>query len=69
MVRGMVCFNADSYDKVLLMSEYVRMMENFTAERIGCVEEIIIRRGIADYEEVMTVSNQDTQEYLRELFK
>lgn len=69
MARGMACFSINSFDKALALSQYIRMMEELTDEKIGCVEEIIIRRGIANYGEVIKTCNQDTREYLSKLFQ
>ena len=42
-------------------------MENLTSEKIACIEEIIIRRGIAMYEDVEKISNEGMKTYLKKL--
>ena len=65
--RGMFCIELDSYDKILDFSEYIKIMENLTSEKIACIEEIIIRRGIAMYEDVEKISNEEIKTYLKKL--
>lgn len=48
MVRGMVHFNVDSYDKVYQMAGFIKMMEENTGERIADIEDIVRRRFILD---------------------
>ncbi|MCH5187315.1 MAG: helix-turn-helix domain-containing protein [Oscillospiraceae bacterium] len=68
MARGMAAFNIGSYEEALRLSEYVRLMESMTGERIGCIEEIIVRRGMAEYEDVRKTCDKGTKEYLEGLF-
>ena len=63
----MFCIELDSYDKILDFSEYIKIMENLTSEKIACIEEIIIRRGIAMYEDVEKISNEEMKTYLKKL--
>lgn len=69
MVRGMMSFHISSYEEAFRLSAIVRMMEELAGERIGCVEEILIRRGIAEYEDIVGVCDKDTKRYLKELFQ
>ena len=69
MVRGMMSFHVSSYEDAFRLSEFVKMMEELTGERIGCVEEILIRRGIAEYEDIVGVCDNYTRRYLKELFQ
>lgn len=46
MVRGMIHFNLNSYEKVYQMAGFVKMMEENTGERIADLDEIISRRII-----------------------
>lgn len=68
MVRGMMSFNISSYEDAFRFSGYVKMMEELTGERIGCVEEILIRRGMAEYSEIKEHCNDDTFHYLKQIF-
>lgn len=69
MVRGMMSFHVSSYEDAFRLSEFVKMMEELSGERIGCVEEILIRRGVAEYEDIVGVCDNDTRRYLKELFQ
>lgn len=69
MVRGMMSFNISSYEEAFRLSEYVKMMEDLSGERIGCVEEILIRRGMAEYEDIIDVCDNATRRYLEGLFQ
>lgn len=69
MVRGMMSFHVSSYEDAFRLSEFVKMMEELTGERIGCVEEILIRRGMAEYEDIVGVCDNDTRRYLKDLFQ
>ena len=68
MVRGMMSFHISSYEDAFRLSSIVKMMEELSGERIGCVEEILIRRGTAEYEDIVSVCDKDTRRYLKELF-
>lgn len=68
MVRGMMSFSINSFDAAYEMAKYIKLMENMTGEKIGCVEEIMIRRGIADYKETRKYCDKGTKDYLGELF-
>lgn len=68
MIRGMLSFRVNTYDEAYHMSEFVQLMENKTGERIGCIEEILIRRGIVGYEDVKKFCDKETGRYLEELF-
>lgn len=69
MVRGMMSFHVSSYEDAFRLSEFVKMMEELSGERIGCVEEILIRRGMAEYEDIVGVCDNDTRRYLKDLFQ
>lgn len=69
MVRGMMSFNICSYEEAFRLSGYVKMMEELSGERIGCVEEILIRRGMAEYEDIIGVCDNATRLYLEGLFQ
>ena len=69
MVRGMMSFHVSSYEDAFRLSEFVKMMEELTGERIGCVEEIMIRRGLVVYEDIVSVCDNDTKRYLKKLFQ
>lgn len=68
MERGMLSFRITTYEEALILAEYVRVVEQNTGERIGCIEEILIRRGIANYQEVCKICDKNTKNYLSELF-
>lgn len=68
MVRGMMSFNISSYEDAFRLSDFVKMMEDLTGERIGCVEEILVRRGFAGYSEIKNLCNESTRCYLEDLF-
>ena len=51
------------------MKLQVNMMEELTGERIGCVEEILIRRGMVGCEDIVGVCDNDTRRYLKDLFQ
>lgn len=46
MVRGMIHFNLNSFEKVYQMAGFVKMMEENTGEKIADLEDIIKRRRI-----------------------
>ena len=62
-------FRESSNEDAFRLSEFVKMMEELSGERIGCVEEILIRRGVAEYEDIVGVCDNDTRRYLKELFQ
>lgn len=68
MVRGMIIFDLNNYESVLEMAEYVKMMEKTTGERISCLEEILVRRGICDLKTAKKTSTSDTRKYLGTIF-
>ena len=55
-----------TYDKAIEMGNYIRLMEDNTGEKIACIEEIIIRRGLVECKEIKT--DTDTELYLKEIF-
>lgn len=67
--RGMLCIRLDTYEKIMYLAEYVKIMEKLTSERIGCVEEIVIRRGIANYRDIKNIEDEETKQYLKKLFE
>lgn len=67
MVRGMMSFHVSSYEEAFKLSVFVKMMEESTGERIGCVEEVLIRRGLAQYEDVIRVCDNNTMQYLKRI--
>ena len=69
MVRGMMSFHVSSYEYAFRLSEFVKMMEELTGERIGCVEEILLRRSMAEYNAIAGLCDKDTRRYLKELFQ
>ena len=69
MVRGMMSFHVCSYADAFKLSEFVKIMEELTGERIGCIEEIVIRRGMAEYEDVIVGCDNETRRYLDGLFQ
>lgn len=68
MERGMMSFQISTFDDLFQLAEFVRLMEKQANERIGCVEEILIRRGIVEYEDVKKLCDKETGRYLEELF-
>lgn len=66
--RGMLSIEVKNYDDVLLLSQYVKSMECIMGEKIACIEEILIRRGIAEMHNVLKFANEETRKYLKELF-
>lgn len=42
--RGMICFTLDSYDSIIQMGQFVKMMEHNSGEQIANLVEIIERR-------------------------
>ncbi len=69
MVRGMMSFDIHTYEDAFRLSEYVKLMEEMTGERIGCVEEILIRRGLSEYKDIKRICDKDTKRYLEGLFQ
>lgn len=69
LARGMFCIELNSYDNIACLSEYVKIMEKLTSEKIACIEEIIVRRGIASYKEIIKASKVEIREYLKKLFE
>ena len=69
MVRGMASFHINNYDKALQMGAFVKIMQEITGERVGCVEELAIRRGLTGYKEAIKTCDSDTRQYLRDLFE
>lgn len=69
MVRGMLFFHIKNYDDVLEMAEYVKIMEKATGERIACIEEILVRRGICDLEAAKKISDGSIKKYLKTIFE
>ena len=68
MARGMLSLNVCNYEEALRFSVLVKMIEEMTGEKIACVEEILIRRGISDFSEIKSICNKDTRCYLECLF-
>ena len=68
MVRGMASFDISTYEDAFRFSEYVKLTEDMTGERIGCVEEILLRRGLATYDDIIKICDKDTAKYLEGLF-
>lgn len=60
--RGMIHFNISSFEEALMLSQFVKMMEEKTGEKIGCIEEIVIRRNLADKNQI------EKDRYIKELF-
>ena len=48
MVRGMVHFNVNSYDKAYQMAGFIKMMEENTGEKIADIDDIVRRRMILE---------------------
>lgn len=68
MVRGMVSFQVISYESAFNFAQFVKIIEETTGEQIGCIEEILIRRGIIKFEEICKYIDSDTKEYLNRIF-
>lgn len=68
MSRGMLSFDICNYEDAFRLSEFVKLMEQMSGERIGCVGEILVRRGLASYEDIKDLWDQDTRRYLEGLF-
>ena len=68
MVRGMASFQVASYETALKFAQFVKIMEEITGERIGCIEEILMRRGIIKFEEICKGIDSDTESYLKGVF-
>lgn len=69
MVRGMAGFNIDSWNSAFEMAEFVKIIENITGDKVGCVEELLVRRGVATYEDVNKICSEDTRQYLCTIFE
>ena len=66
LARGIASFHVQTYDKAIEMGNYIRLMEDNTGEKIACIEETIIRRGLVECKEIKT--DTDTELYLKEIF-
>lgn len=49
MVRGMLIFHINDNDSALELANFVKMYENKQGERIACLDEILIRRGVLSF--------------------
>lgn len=69
VVRGMMIFHLENYDDVMNLSQFVRIAESTSGEKIGCIEEILIRRGIVSYSDLPVKElPEETRSYLEVLF-
>ena len=64
--RGIASFHIDNYDRAIEMGSYIRLTEENTGEKVACVEEILIRRGLAGRRDMS--ADAETEWYLKELF-
>lgn len=62
MARGMAVFHVDDFNAAMDLAQFVRMMEGMTGEKIACLNEIMVRRGIVKYD-----ANK-ADDYLKEIF-
>lgn len=66
--RGMLSFEVSSNEKAHNMATYVRTVQDLMGDRIGCIPEILIRRGLANYNDAMHHADAETQIYLEKSF-
>jgi len=67
--RGVVWFDAGTYDGLLDASNYVKSVECRQGEKIACIEEIAYRQGFinkTDFQMLAKRSGNTYQEYLQE---
>jgi glucose-1-phosphate thymidylyltransferase len=69
--RGFAWFDTGTHDALVDASEFVRMIEKRTGQKIGCVEEVAFRKGFIDAEQLCRLAgsykNSSYGAYLRHL--
>jgi glucose-1-phosphate thymidylyltransferase len=56
--RGYAWFDTGTHDSLLEASDFVRMLEKRTGQKIGCLEEIAFRQGFVDAEQLLRLSHE-----------
>ena len=54
--RGYAWFDTGTHDSLIDASEFVRMLEKRTGQKIGCVEEVAFRQGFIDVAQLLRLA-------------